>query len=73
MSYDQLVATRMKKYSLRDDRFEHVAADVGEPANAVFPPNKTVRLHVIPSIKRDAPVLSPLLKERIALAHAFGW
>ena len=38
------------------------AENFGEAANAIFPPCKTIRLHVIPTIERDAPVLSPFLR-----------
>src|SRR5690606_7507227 len=56
------------------------AEDVVDPENgkklrqtgdALFTPGKTVGLHVVPSVERNPPVLSPLLEKWIALAHSF--
>ena len=44
----------------------------GQAGDPFLPPSESVRLHVVPAIERDAPVLAPLLEKGVVLAHALG-
>src|SRR6266498_1293284 len=46
--------------------------DASGSVNALSPPSKTVRAHSIPPIKRNTPVLSPFLRERVVLEMRLG-
>ena len=43
-----------------------------DTADALAPPLKIVRAHSVPAIKRNTPVLTPLLRERVVLEVWFG-